>query len=67
VIGGAKFEVGKSISLFDSRLPFPVGPPTNVPYDAAADGQHFLISAPLESANVARITVFLNWPATLKR
>jgi len=36
-------------------------------YDAAPDGQRFLLNVPLEWSNTAPITVLSNWPAQTKR
>ena len=36
-------------------------------YDAAPDGQKFLVNVPVEWSNTAPITVLSNWPAQMKR
>ena len=66
---GSTLEVGAPQALFD--VPFsPIGTGSGVwaryGYDATADGQRFLVNAPLESATVP-ITVVLNWTAGLKK
>jgi hypothetical protein len=59
------FTIGKSTRLFQ----IPVAPnidPASLAYDAAADGQRFLISSPVASSNTSPISVILNWPSALK-
>ena len=36
-------------------------------YDVSADGQRFLINAPVENAGSAPITVVVNWDAGLEK
>ncbi|MEP6707321.1 MAG: hypothetical protein ABJC05_07365, partial [Pyrinomonadaceae bacterium] len=59
------FEAGVPRVLFQTRV---VGYPNprNM-YEVSADGQHFLISTPLEEATSTPITVVVNWTADLKR
>jgi Tol biopolymer transport system component len=64
ITAGENLEIGKSIPLFDTSLPFPTvidGPA--YPYDVSPDGQQFLVSALSESGS--RLIVVLNWPARL--
>jgi hypothetical protein len=43
----------------------PLGPQA-YPYDVAADGQRFLVLAPIEEADRPSMTVVVNWQAGLK-
>jgi Tol biopolymer transport system component len=58
----SKFDIGKSTALFHLPLGFAGVPvPGGFPYDVTADGQRFLIAAPLAASNASPITVILNW------
>ena len=62
------FEAGTPVPLFETRTVSPAGPNLGIvgrnQYDVSADGQRFLINAPL-SASSKPITVVVNWPAML--
>ena len=66
---GQAVESGEPARLF--RAPIVLGGSTadNVKqqYDVTADGQRFLINVTAEEANVAPITVVLNWTSVLKK
>jgi Tol biopolymer transport system component len=67
-----KFEVGKSTPLFAAPFgsPASAGNALTIPYDVSADGQRFLVSAPLTATQAPTqtpITVITNWTASLKR
>ena len=61
VANGAKFQAGVPKPLFDSHFP---GGFTG--YDVSKDGR-FLIPVQLEQSATARMTVLVNWTATLKK
>ena len=68
VKGEPTLEVGTPTVLFEVRF-IPQGsavPYAYHQYDVTADGQRFLLNAPLENPTVP-ITVVLNWPAGLKK
>jgi serine/threonine protein kinase/Tol biopolymer transport system component len=66
-----QFEIGKATPLFQTSLSFQ-SPPIVFPYDAASDGERFVISEPIgtgpgSGANSASpLTVVLNWTSLLK-
>jgi hypothetical protein len=37
------------------------------PYDVSADGQRFLVNTFVEETTSTAITLFVNWPAQLKK
>jgi Tol biopolymer transport system component len=59
VNGGATFEVGPPRALFEVEA--------GGGYDAAADGQRFLVRLPLEETVSSPITIVVNWAAALRR
>jgi hypothetical protein len=64
------FEYGTPRSLFQTRavvtpLVFTVSTPSS--YTVTADGQRFLVNAPVEETAPTPIQVVLNWPAALKK
>ena len=68
-----QFEVGKSTPLFRTSFTFQ-SPPIAFPYDAAPDGERFVISEPIGPVSgqggfaygVSPLTVVLNWLSLLK-
>jgi eukaryotic-like serine/threonine-protein kinase len=66
----ARIETAKGLqatvpqALFDASS---ISLETNVYYDAARDGQRFLIPSRLNAPGFAPITVVLNWPETLRK
>ncbi len=58
------FEAGIPKPLFEVRLPPAV---RRNHYVVAANGQRFLVVAPVEQAASSPITVVVNWPAAAKR
>jgi Tol biopolymer transport system component len=73
VVTDPTFVVQKSTPLFMTAFALPtsgrVGVLVDDPYDVTPDGQHFVMSMPLNSApatsNVSPITVIVNWQAAL--
>ncbi len=59
---------GRSLRSGASRVQFPFSS-SSVPrhYDAAPDGQHFVILAPNPDSAAREINVVLNWFSELKR
>jgi Tol biopolymer transport system component len=56
---GASLEAGAPKELFDAQ---------GMGYDVTADGQRFIVTTPVEGAQVrSSITVVLNWQAALKK
>jgi eukaryotic-like serine/threonine-protein kinase len=68
---GRGFEVGRSTPLFAAPFTFPDSAINALenPYDVTADGQRFLVSAPLTVSTTTQtpITVITNWTSVLKR
>ncbi|MGI9069591.1 MAG: hypothetical protein ACR2HX_24695 [Pyrinomonadaceae bacterium] len=64
VKGGASFEAGHPVALFDFR---PGGNVRAAYYSVTADGQRFLLSTIVETKATAPLTVVINWTANLKR
>ncbi|HYM98606.1 MAG TPA: hypothetical protein VET25_02600, partial [Aestuariivirgaceae bacterium] len=64
VKGGASFEAGHPVALFDFR---PGGNVRAAYYSVTADGQKFLLSTIVETEATAPLTVVINWTANLKR
>jgi hypothetical protein len=68
-VSEAPLKAGLATSLF--RTPRGFGRPDATgrrgpaPWDVTADGQRFLIAAPLEGDASAQFTVVLNWPQGL--
>ena len=63
----ARFELERSIPVFDTSLNLPMYPfGSAYPYDAAPDGQRFLVSVPLAGATSVPLSVTLNWTSALK-
>jgi hypothetical protein len=60
---GATFEAEAPRALFESRLPAVA---TRQTYAVSADGQRFLLNAPLD-AESPPMTIVLNWTGLLKR
>jgi hypothetical protein len=64
VRSGESFDVGAAVSLFE----FHAGTTEEyLPYAVTADGQRFLINAVVGMEPNAPLTVWVNWPAGLKR
>ena len=62
---GTSVDVGAPTPLFDAR--FSAGNFATFEYDVTANGQRFLVLAPLSQARSTPITVVLNWTAALNR
>jgi Tol biopolymer transport system component len=61
---GTTFELETPKSLFQVRIR---NDPSGRHYDVSADGQRFLVNAPLVEEDSPPITLVQNWPALLKR
>jgi len=66
VKGGASFEAGVPQALCEMRMPYTALNNATF-YNAAGDGQRFLINTPLGGTTAAPLTVVVNWMAELKR
>jgi Tol biopolymer transport system component len=68
ITGASAPDVGAAVPLFEARMlngpSVPVG--FRHQYDAARDGQRFLLNVPLEETPTSPITVVINWTAGLK-
>ncbi len=60
----AGFVAGVPVPLFDARVP--IGPATAL-YAVSADGRRFLLNVPVNSDQIAPLTVVLNWNAELQK
>jgi hypothetical protein len=60
------FDVGTARALFEAPIDT-VSTATPNRYDVSADGQRFLINAPVESAGSTPMTVVINWAAGLNK
>ncbi len=60
------FEAGAPVVLFETRVPVRSAP-FRGNYDAADNGQRFLINTAIERATPPPISVVLDWTSTLKR
>ena len=58
------FEIGAVAPLFQTRVSNADNPNR---YDVTADGQRFLVNAPVQSNKEAPFNVILNWTSTLKK
>ncbi len=58
------FEIGAVAPLFQTQVSNANNPNR---YDAAADGQRFLVNSSVESTKQAPFNVILNWTSTLKK
>ncbi len=66
VKGGAAFEAGPPVPLFQTRPRDPISAEDRYSYDVAPDGQRFLINAEIEQ-KAAPMSIILNWTAELKQ
>jgi hypothetical protein len=66
IAAGTTFEVSTARALFEAPIDVVAAAAANR-YDVAADGQRFLINAPVENTGSAAITVVVNWTAGLAR
>ena len=63
---GTTFEVSTARALFEAPVDVASAAAANR-YDVSADGQRFLVNAPVENTGSAPITVVVNWNAGLGR
>jgi Tol biopolymer transport system component len=63
---GTTFELSTATVLFEAPVDSATTATANR-YDVSADGQRFLVNAPVENAGPAPITVVVNWTAGLKK
>ena len=62
-VNGNEFEAGIPQTLFVIRATSAVG----YPYDAAPDGQRFLIPMPQQDMTAAPMSLVVNWPGALNK
>jgi hypothetical protein len=62
---GSTFDVSIARALFEAPVDVVSVAAANR-YDVSADGQRFLVNAPVENTNSAPITVVVNWAAGLR-
>jgi hypothetical protein len=69
IASGAAFQAGNPAALFDTRdtsAPFDQDFNVKFDFDVGADGQRFLVAAPLAGGSAQPVYVCLNWLAGLK-
>jgi eukaryotic-like serine/threonine-protein kinase len=67
IAGGANFDAGSPVALFQANPRVLVATSELVSYDVAKDGQRFLINTQLNNPEAQAMTVVLNWAAGLKK
>ncbi len=70
ISAGAVFQTGAPVALFDTRdtsAPFDQDFSVHFDFDVTADGQRFLVAAPLAGVTAQPVSVCLNWLAGLKK
>ena len=67
VTSGANFDAGMPIALFQATPRQPVSLQDFFVYDVSRDGQRFLISTQVKQAEIAPMSVVLNWAAKLNK
>jgi eukaryotic-like serine/threonine-protein kinase len=67
IAGGANFDAGSPVALFQANPRVLVATSELVSYDVAKDGQRFLINTQLANPEAQPMTVVLNWTAGLKK
>ncbi len=67
IAGGANFDAGSPVALFQANPRVLVATSELVSYDVAKDGQKFLINTQLNNPEAQAMTVVLNWAAGLKK
>ena len=67
VAGGANFDAGGPVALFQANPRLLVATSELVAFDAAKDGQRFLVNTQLSNPEAQPMSVILNWPAQLKK
>src|ERR1700728_4267400 len=67
VSGGANFDAGSPIALFQANPRVLMATSELVAYDVAKDGQRFLINTQLSNPEAQPMSVVLNWSAQLKK
>jgi Tol biopolymer transport system component len=61
---GTTFEAGNPVELFQHRIRYPFT--VSFPYDVTADGQKFLLNAPITASDPGQIVVVQNWAQEFK-
>jgi Tol biopolymer transport system component len=67
IAGGANFDAGSPVALFQANPRVLVATSELVSYDVAKDGQRFLVNTQLRNPEAQPMTVVLNWAAGLKK
>jgi len=67
VTGGANFNSGVPVALFQANSREQIATSEQVTYDVAKDGQRFLINTQIRDSAGQPMTVILNWAAGLKK
>ena len=60
---GAQFRAGAPKALFHMETQ----PSNGSTFDVTADGQRFIVNAPIPSKVPPHLTVIVNWPALMKK
>jgi serine/threonine protein kinase/Tol biopolymer transport system component len=66
VNAAAAFQSGTPVALFQTHRRQPVSSQDMFSYDVSADGKQFLVATNVDEANVAPMSVFLNWTSAEK-
>jgi eukaryotic-like serine/threonine-protein kinase len=67
VTPGAAFKAGSPVALFQTtHRRQPISAQDRFSYDVSGDGQRFLINTKIEEANVAPLSIHLNWASEME-
>ena len=67
VTPGAAFKAGSPVALFQTtHRRQPISAQDRFSYDVSGDGQRFLINTKIEEANVAPLSIHLNWASEIE-
>jgi hypothetical protein len=58
---------GSPVALFQTHRRQPVSSQDDFSYDVSSDGQRFLIATKVDEANVAPLSILLNWASEVAK
>jgi len=68
VTPGSAFKAGSPVALFQTtHRRQPISAQDRFSYDVSGDGQRFLINTKLDEANVAPLSIHLNWASEMEK
>ena len=67
VTGGANFDSGSPVALFQATPRQPVSSRDQFAYAVSRDGQRFLVNTQVKHAETTPMSIILNWPAKLNK